>query len=625
MIFMNPELERLVDAFWVPFCEEYGRLRQQRLNAFTGHLVDFLNDLLNYPLVRPWRESLDLFQEHYWQQIGLQLTTESYDRVAAFIERMVNDPRCHAHGPIQPDIAGQPPRRPPGGLVGTPKTKGPVGIRETEVENMRRFARQVAELEEKRIALTDEETSLYAAYRYENIRRQYSGERALEHPDFWHVKNAAFNRKLRGPSPRPTAARKPELAKAAETKSPETRRSHVVSVAPNVSGPSESGNKSADLQPVFVNGVEVAGPGPETTQSFRDKVQKSLEILDPRVARWWKAPCVQGQVRSRDATSWPVLWRRNYYSEVVSDQPIITVDKEFDAGQTAQAIIAEVTTGLFADSLAAFYRKYKFSQSGDWKEFREWQQRSVGEAARLASILAELYINSIATLTPSGDLVVTIGDIADRGPQWDQLISILPLLSYLPIGAIIISLGSRRIKLSKAVARELEAFSPAERKALLTTAAAAKTDDEAKAIIEREIAGRRGSKPSAGKGIAAGADGPGLWVKPKAMSPRARAYQTQITGREEEYLLNGVQFDGFRDGILLEAKGPGYGNFVKGEDLRKWFTGANDIFDQANRQVAAGGGVPIVWHVAEPELAAALDKAFKGKRIAIQVVHTPAK
>jgi hypothetical protein len=165
MIFMNPELERLVDAFWIPYCEEHGRLRQRRLDAFTGYLVDFLNDLLNYSLVRPWRESLNLFQEHYWQQIGLQLTSESYDRVAAFIERMVNDPRCHAYGPIRPDIAGQP----PGGLVGAPKTNGPVGTPESEVEKMRRLAHHVAELEQQRIELSDEETVLYD--HYESARR----------------------------------------------------------------------------------------------------------------------------------------------------------------------------------------------------------------------------------------------------------------------------------------------------------------------------------------------------------------------------------------------------------------------------------------------------------------------
>jgi hypothetical protein len=114
--------------------------------------------------------------------------------------------------------------------------------------------------------------------------------------------------------------------------------------------------------------------------------------------------------------------------------------------------------------------------------------RSVGEAARLASVLAELYINSIATLTPSGDLVVTIGDIAERGPQWDQLISILPLLGQLPIGAIIIKQGNRDLKLSKKLAQKLEKLTETERKSILVAAAGAKTDDEAAAIIRREVA-----------------------------------------------------------------------------------------------------------------------------------------
>jgi hypothetical protein len=241
MISTNPKLERLVDEFWIPFCEEFGRLRQQRLNAFTGCLVDFLNDLLNYPLVRPWRESLDLFQAHYWQQIGLQLTSESYQELAALIEREVNDPTCFAHGPIQPDIPGQPPRRPPGGLVGNPKSEHPLDIPEGEQENMRRFAHRVAELEQKRIALTDEEVAIFEAYLYENIRRQYSGERAIKHPEFWHARNDAFNRKLRGPAPTRDEAPKQELTKTAESKSPQTPQGHVVSVAPNVSGPAESG------------------------------------------------------------------------------------------------------------------------------------------------------------------------------------------------------------------------------------------------------------------------------------------------------------------------------------------------------------------------------------------------
>jgi hypothetical protein len=53
------------------------------------------------------------------------------------------------------------------------------------------------------------------------------------------------------------------------------------------------------------------------------------------------------------------------------------------------------------------------------------------------------------------------------------------------------------------------------------------------------------------------------------MSRRAARYQQQISGRpvDEAYWVGGthskaggVKFDGFQDGVLLEAKGPGYAN-----------------------------------------------------------------
>jgi len=65
----------------------------RRIAGLGRHVQEFVNDLLNCPLVRPWRESLDLFREHYWQQVGLKLTGDSYDRVAAFIERRIRAAR----------------------------------------------------------------------------------------------------------------------------------------------------------------------------------------------------------------------------------------------------------------------------------------------------------------------------------------------------------------------------------------------------------------------------------------------------------------------------------------------------------------------------------------------------
>jgi hypothetical protein len=485
MTLFDLEVKRLVHDFSVGWAKKMVELEDEQLKTFGGYLKDFLEDLLNYPLARPWRESLDLFQEHYWQQVGMRLAGESYNQCAARIEQAINDPRCPAHGPIRPESALAPARRLPEWVTGPAKPRPPGGVPPEQDLDLRRLAGLVAKQEQKRIGLTDEETALYEANRYENFRRQYVGDRPLGEPEFWHAKNAAVTRRQRGNAPLPAVQQTVEPTRTAETNQPETPRSHVVSVAPNVSGPAESGNKSAGPQSVFINGVEVAGPGPETTQSYRDKVQKSLETLDPRVARWWKAPSVEGQVRSRSAAL--ALFKYTSYLGA-NDQPFIVVNENLDAGQTAQAIIAEAQGGLLATSIGAFYKKYKFSQSGDWKEFRQWQQRSVGEAARLASVLAELYINSIATLTPAGDLVVTIGDVAERGPQWDQLISILPLLSYLPIGAIIIKLGNRDLKLSKKLVQKFEKLTETERKSILVAAAGAKTDDEAAAIIKREVA-----------------------------------------------------------------------------------------------------------------------------------------
>jgi hypothetical protein len=128
------------------------------------------------------------------------------------------------------------------------------------------------------------------------------------------------------------------------------------------------------------------------------------------------------------------------------------------------------------------------------EEFRKWQQGATADAARLASMLAELYVNSIATLTPGGDLVVTLGDVADRGPHWEQFLSILPLVGQLPVSAIVLKLGKRQVRLPKAAVRKLELLTDKERKSILVSIAGAKTDDEAAAIIKREVVRHVGNR-----------------------------------------------------------------------------------------------------------------------------------
>jgi hypothetical protein len=119
--------------------------------------------------------------------------------------------------------------------------------------------------------------------------------------------------------------------------------------------------------------------------------------------------------------------------------------------------------------------------------------------------------------------------------------------------------------------------------------------------------------------------GPGQWatVEERA-SPRAQAYQQEITGRpfKDVYEVpsgnSKVKFDGYENGQLIEAKGPGYGNFFDAKGTPKpWYegTGAKALEDQMANQVKAAGNRPIVWYVAE-------ENAMMGmKRIAAERVQ----
>ena len=122
-------------------------------------------------------------------------------------------------------------------------------------------------------------------------------------------------------------------------------------------------------------------------------------------------------------------------------------------------------------------------------------------------------------------------------------------------------------------------------------------------------------------------EGPGLFLTAnEAMSPRAARYQAQISGRSpgEVYILDGVKFDGFTDGTLLDAKGPGYANFVRDGEFRGWFEGATDLVEQAERQTRVAGNLPITWHVAEDLAVPAIRRLLESNGFgAIKVVHTP--
>lgn len=114
------------------------------------------------------------------------------------------------------------------------------------------------------------------------------------------------------------------------------------------------------------------------------------------------------------------------------------------------------------------------------------------------------------------------------------------------------------------------------------------------------------------------------------MSEEARDYQVQVTGTPKGYAYRvtadgeEVNFDGFRNGTLLDAKGPGYAKFFDGKLIpRGFFKGSDKLLGQAERQFKVARGIPIRWIVAEEKFAAALRRLFEDEGIPIRVDFIP--
>ncbi|WP_438265745.1 hypothetical protein [Cutibacterium avidum] len=90
----------------------------------------------------------------------------------------------------------------------------------------------------------------------------------------------------------------------------------------------------------------------------------------------------------------------------------------------------------------------------------------------------------------------------------------------------------------------------------------------------------------------------------------------QITGRPEGYYVNGVEFDGFQNGELLDAKGLGYAKLLPAE----WSTARGPLRDAADRQLEAAGSTPIHWIFAEE---GAAKKAREIIPEEIRISHVP--
>lgn len=138
-------------------------------------------------------------------------------------------------------------------------------------------------------------------------------------------------------------------------------------------------------------------------------------------------------------------------------------------------------------------------------------------------------------------------------------------------------------------------------------------------ILHREDVSGGQSSPS---------DGPGRWeASRESMSEHSRRYEKQVTGAPEGqiYKIEDVSFDGFKEGVLLEAKGTGYAKFIPDSvENGGWYQGFRKIVGQAERQLAAANGTPVRWHFAEREAADFVREVFRNEGLGrITVVHTP--
>jgi hypothetical protein len=115
------------------------------------------------------------------------------------------------------------------------------------------------------------------------------------------------------------------------------------------------------------------------------------------------------------------------------------------------------------------------------------------------------------------------------------------------------------------------------------------------------------------------------------MKARALAYQIRVTGGVPSGMgykaidsVGEVHFDGFRDGILIEAKGLGYAGLTKNGRFYPGFSINDSAVAQAERQLRVSGGLPVEWPVAEPIAVQAFKNLFADNGIVgINVVYVP--
>lgn len=114
----------------------------------------------------------------------------------------------------------------------------------------------------------------------------------------------------------------------------------------------------------------------------------------------------------------------------------------------------------------------------------------------------------------------------------------------------------------------------------------------------------------------------------ESMSRRAIQFQELVSGgirAGTSFVRNGVKFD-FLDTarrVLVDAKGPGYANFVERTtgEFYGWFAGRQTLVDQARRQLAAARGTAVEWVFAEREAMQATQRLLQSEGITGITMH----
>ncbi len=231
---------------------------------------------------------------------------------------------------------------------------------------------------------------------------------------------------------------------------------------------------------------ETAGAGPATSPAFQEKVRLILQAVDPLIARVWQQH--QGVVRSRKLGV--LQFGSAYYFERQKNPLVIVVLSTLTAQDTAVAIIeAAYTNGTNPLNSIVVERKLLSAKQIE-KEFQELREEAFRQAAREAAQIAELYYGAIGSLTPAGDLVVTIDDVNRNGFRLEHLLIALPMMTYLRKGIkrLVIKLANgKTLRIPAKLLEKLKALSRKRLKSLFSIAEKAKTEEESLAILERGI------------------------------------------------------------------------------------------------------------------------------------------